>query len=214
MADRPTFREWASKHRNALLVAGLLALISGTVAIRSRRQRLEELPRVAELGLTDGLKNLDAGKFDAAKKILADAKDAVDGLGGRFEGSETIRQGALEAAIFADLAPKAIDKILEEAAGYDPKDWPSHFAAMYKGRSIILDPPISDTPDPARPDSRYEVNFPIYFGEGPRGDHKGRIDLAGFRPLRTVSAQGSTSRSRSGRDTPRSSSTRVPTSGS
>ncbi len=52
---------------------------------------------------------------------------------------------------------------------------------MYKGRSIILDPPITDVPDPGRPGSRYQVNFPIYFGRGPGSDSKGRIDLAGFR---------------------------------
>jgi hypothetical protein len=179
--DRPTLGEWASRHRNALLVAGLVLLIFGTVAFRRHRQRLEDYPKVAELGLTEGLKKLDAGEFHAAKKLLSDASDAVDGLGGRFEGAETIRQGALEAAIFADLAPKGIDEILEEAANSEAKDWPKHFAAMYKGRSVILDPPVSDAPEPTRPSSRYQVNFPIYFGRGPRGDSKGRIDLDGFR---------------------------------
>ena len=51
----------------------------------------------------------------------------------------------------------------------------------YKGRSIILDAPISAVPDPARPGSSYQVDCPIYFGRGPRPDGKGRIDLAGFR---------------------------------
>ena len=181
VVERPTFREWASSRRNALLIAAVLILIVGTVTIRWRRQRLEELPQIAEIGRTEGLKKLDAGEFHAAKKLLADAADAVEGLGGRYEGAESIRQGALEAAIFADLAPKGIDEILEEAATSDPKEWPSRFAALYKGRSVILDPPITEVPDPARPDSSYQVNCPIYFGRGPRPDGKGRIDLAGFR---------------------------------
>ncbi len=97
------------------------------------------------------------------------------------EGAESIRQGALEAAIFADLAPKGIEEILEEAATSESKEWQSRFAAIYKGRSVILDPPISDTPDPARPGSGYQVTCPLYFGRGPRPDGKGRLDLAGFR---------------------------------
>ena len=180
VAERPSWPEWASRHRNALLIAAVVLLIVGTVSIRRRRMRLEELPQIAEIGRTEGLKKLDAGEFHAAKKLLADAADAVEGLGGRYEGAESIRQGALEAAIFADLAPKGIDEILEEAATSDPKEWPSRFAALYQGRSVILDPPVSGVPDPARPGSRYQVNYPIYFGRGPRPDGKGRIDLSGF----------------------------------
>ena len=181
VADRPSFREWASRHRNALLVAAVLVLIVGTVTIRRRRLRLEELPRIAEIGRTEGLKKLDEGEFHAAKKLLGDAADAVEGLGGRYEGAESIRQGALEAAIFADLAPKGVDEIVEEAATSDPKEWPSRFATLYKGRSVILDPPVSGVPDPALPGSPYRVNYPIYFGRGPRPDGKGRIDLSGLR---------------------------------
>jgi hypothetical protein len=181
VAERPSFGEWASRHRNALLIAAVLILIVGTVAIRRRRLRLEELPQIAEIGRTEGLKKLDEGEFPAAKKLLADAAEAVEGLGGRYEGAESIRQGALEAAIFADLAPKGIEEILEEAATSDPKEWPSRFATYYKGRSVILDPPVSDVPDPSRPGSRYEVNYTIYYGRGPRPGGKGRIDLTNFR---------------------------------
>jgi hypothetical protein len=181
VADYPTLGEWASRHRNVLLFVGLVLLIVGTVAIRRHRQRLEDLPKVAELGLTEGIRKLDAGEFDTAKKLLADAADAVNGLGGRFEGADTIRQGALEAALFADLAPDRIDEILEKAALSESKDWPSTFAAHYKGRSIILDPPVSEAPDPSRPGSRYQINFPIYFGRGPKPGGKGRVDLTGFR---------------------------------
>jgi DNA-directed RNA polymerase subunit RPC12/RpoP len=181
VAIRPTLREWASAHRNALLVAGVVLLIVGAVGMRRHRQRLEDLPRIAEIGRAEGLKRLDSGEFHAAKKLLADADDAVKGLGGRYEGADAIHQGALEAAIFADLAPAGIDEILEEAATSDPAKWPSRFAAMYKGRSVIIDPPVLEVPNPAKPGSSYTVNYPLYFGRGPRPEGRGRIDLAGFR---------------------------------
>ena len=181
VAARPTLREWAWERRNALLVAGMLLLVVGAVAIRWRRQRLEELPQIAEIGRTEGLKKLDEGEFHAAKKLLAEAADAVNALGGRFEGADSIRQGALEAAIFADRAPAGLAEIVEEAATCDPKEWPSRFAATYKGRSVIIDAPISEVPDPARPDSSYQVDYPIYFGRGPKPEGRGRISLVGFR---------------------------------
>lgn len=176
----PTLRERAWTHRNVLLGAGVLLLVVGAVAIRLRRQRLEELPQIAEIGRTEGLKKLDAGEFFVAKKLLADATDAVNGLGGRFEGAESIRQGAMEAAIFADRAPEGIAEIVEERATGDLKEWPSKFAAFYKGRSVIIEAPISGVPEPNRPGSRYQINYPIYFGRGPKPDGKGRIDLTGF----------------------------------
>ena len=92
--------------------------------------------------------------------------DAVDGLGGRFEGADSIRQGALEAAIFADRASKGIAEIVEEAATGDSKQWPSTFASLYKGRSVIIEAPISANSRPDRQGSSYQITYPIYFGEG------------------------------------------------
>jgi hypothetical protein len=180
--DRPSLSEWAWGHRNALLAVGVVLLVIGAVAFRFRRQRLEDLPRIAEIGRTEGLRKLDAGDFAAAKQLLADAASAVDGLGGRYEGAESIRQGAREAAIFTDLVPATLDQLLEEAATFrdDAKEWPSRFAGMYRGRSIILDAPISAVPDPGKPDSSYQIVGRIYFGPGPMPVGKGRIDLSGF----------------------------------
>jgi hypothetical protein len=177
----PTLIEWASAHRNALLVVGVLVLVIGAIGMRLRRQRLEELPQIAETGRIEGFKKLDAGEFLVAKKLLREAADAVDGLGGQYEGADAIRQGALEAAIFADLAPAGIEEILEEAQAIDPDKWPAKFASMYKGRSVILDPAISEVPDSAKPGSSYKVNYPLYYGRGPRPEGRGRIDLTGFR---------------------------------
>ena len=181
VAVRPDLREWALAHRNALLAAAVLLLVVGAVAIRFRRDRLEKLPQIAEIGRTEGLKKLDAGDFFAAKKLLSDASDAVDGLGGRFEGADSIRQGALEAAIFTDRAPRGIAEIIEEAETSERKDWPSKFAALYKGRSVIIEAPISAVPDPNKPGSGYQVYYPIYFGEGPKPFGKGRIDVSGLK---------------------------------
>jgi hypothetical protein len=181
VAGRPSPREWAWAHRNALLVAGVVVLVVGAVLIKFHRHRMEELPQIAEIGRTEGLKKLDAGEFHAAKKLLADAAEAVDGLGGKFEGADSIRQGALEAAIFADRAPEDMARIVEEAFTTDPKEWPSRFKALYKGRSVIIEAPVSDVPDANRPDSRYQITYPIYFGRGPKPEGKGRIDLVDFR---------------------------------
>ena len=178
---RPSLRESAWRSRNGLLVATVLVLIVSAVAIRWHRQRLEELPRIAEIGRTEGLKKLDAGEFQAAKKLLGEAADAVDGLGGKFEGADSIRQGAREAAIFADLAPAGIAEIVEEAKNCDPKEWPSRFAASYKGRSVIIDATVSAVPDLATPGSTYQIEYPIYFGRGPKPEGRGRINLEGFR---------------------------------
>jgi len=183
VADRPTLAGWAWRHRNALLVAGVIALVVGAVSVRRWRQRLEELPEIAEIGRTEGLKRLDAGDFHAAKKLLADAASAVDSLGGRYEGAEAIRQGAREAAIFTDLAPEGLDRLLEEAATYrsEVKEWSSHFAGFYRGRSFLLETAIVAVPDPARPDSAYQVECRVFTGRGPRPDARARLDLARFR---------------------------------
>ena len=180
--DRPTLSEWAWAHRNALLAVGVVLLVIGAVAFRFRRQRLEDLPRIAEIGRTEGLRKLDAGDFAAAKQLLADAASAVDGLGGRYEGADSIRQGAREAAIFTDLVPSTLEQLLDEAATFrgEPKEWPSRFAGMYRGRSIILEAPISAMPDPEKPGSTYQLEGRIYYGPGPSPVGKARIDLSGF----------------------------------
>jgi hypothetical protein len=196
-APRPPWdaKAWAIRHRNALLVAGVLVLISGAVLARWRRQRLEELPRIAEIGRTEGLKRLDAGDFHAAKKLLADAASAVDSLGGKYEGADSIRQGALEAAILTDLVPEPLEQLLEGAAtASDPKDWSSRFAGLYRGRSIVLETTVMAVPDPARPGSPFEIDARVYFGRGPRPEGKARFDLTGFALFESINPKVGESR--------------------
>ena len=176
-----TWREWAVRHRNPLLAVGLVCLVLGAVAVKRWRQRLEDLPRVAELGRTDGFRKLDTGEFFAAKKILADAAAAVDALGGRFEGADEIRQAAREAAIFTDLVPKSLEDLVEEAATFrDVSAWSGHFAEQYRGRSILVETTITAVPDPGKPGSRYEDAYRILAGRGPKAEARGQFDFTGF----------------------------------
>ncbi len=160
---------------------GLVVLVLGAVTVKRWRQRLEDLPRIAEIGRTEGFKKLDSGDFFAAKKILADAAAAVDALGGRFEGADAIRQGAREAAIFTDLVPRTLEDLVEEAATFrDVTGWSAHFRAMYQGRSILFETTITAVPDPSKPGSRYEDAYRILVGRGSKPEAQGRIDFTGF----------------------------------
>ena len=180
-APRRTWSEWALANRNALLIVGFVLVIVGAVSVRRWRQWREELPRIAEMGRTEGFRKLDSGDFFAAKKILADAADAVDAMGGRFEGADSIRQAAREAAIFTDLLPIALEDLVEEAATVrDVSGWSAHFASMYQGRSILVETLITAVPDPTRPESHYEDAYRILAGRGPKPQAKGRIDYQGF----------------------------------
>ena len=181
LAPRLSWREWTLAHRNPLLAASLVLLITGAILIKQWRQRLESLPRIAEAGRTEGIKKLDAGEFFAAKMLLAPAAAAVDALGGRFEGAAAIRQAAREVAILTDLVPRSLEDLVEEAETFsDVTGWSKHFDSMYRGRSILLETTITAVPDPDKPGSRYEDAYRILVGRGSTPKAKGRIDYAGF----------------------------------
>ena len=176
-----SWKEWVSTHRNPLLAVGLVLVVLSAISLKRYRQHREELPRIAEIGRTEGFKKLDAGDFFAAKKILVEAASAVDAMGGRFEGADKIRQAALEAAIFTDLVPRTLEDLVEEAAtSRDVAGWSSHFSSMYAGRSIILETTITAVPESALPNSHYADAYRILVGRGPKPEAIGRIDYAGF----------------------------------
>ena len=179
---RESWGFWARRNRTPLLTAGAVSLVVLALVVRQGRQRLEQLPRIAELGRTEGLAKLDAGEFYVAKRLLSDAAAAVDGLGGRVEGAEEIRQGAREAAIFTDLVPESLERIVEEAVTYrtDATPWSDYFRTHYRGRSVIIDAPVTEAPDPAKPGSTYQVDYRLLLGKGPRPDGRARIDLTNF----------------------------------
>jgi hypothetical protein len=176
---------WVGRHRVALVVVGALALAAITVAYRVWKQRLENLPQVAESSWDAGREALEEGKFDEAKHELAVAADAFARLGIDDERRTLSRQLADEAALLADRCRLQPDELIEEAASANPAEWPSRFDAVYRGRSIILDTTISETPETSA-GRRYEVDFRIYAGRGPIASREGVIDLEGFALLRSL----------------------------
>jgi hypothetical protein len=172
--------DWARRQRNVILFVAVGLLIAATVASRLWRQQRQDLPRIAALGRVDGLAALDEGDFDNAYQLLTRARDAVEALGDAVEGAAQIRQGAAEAELFVRLVPQRLEVILDEAARDDPKEWPSHFAASYKGRSIVVDTHVVAVPDPSG-HGRYELDYQI-LPDG-LGDPRrtARLDTTGLR---------------------------------
>jgi hypothetical protein len=154
-------------------------LIAATVGFRQWRQHRQDLPRIAALGRVDGLEALDQGEFDKAYQLLSRARHAVDALGGAVEGAAEIRQGAAEAEIFVSLVSDRLETILDAAGRADPKEWPSQFSRLYKGRSIIIDAHIVATSETSG-QTRYELDYQVL----PDGEGKplrvARIDTTGF----------------------------------
>lgn len=174
--------QWVRKYRNPLVVVAVVLAIAGAVAVRSRRTRLQDLPRIAEAGRVEGLPALDAGKFDRAFQLLTEAKRAVDELGDAYQGASAIRQGADEATIINQLDLERPETLLDEAGRTDPKDWPARFDSVYKGRSIIIDGSITKAPD-ALGVGRYELDYKIFpdGGDGGPPRSRGEIETTGFR---------------------------------
>ncbi len=178
------FAEWARRNKNPLIFAAVVLVVGMTVAWRVRQRRIEDLPKVVEIGRVEGLAKLDDGDVSGAKQLLARAAAAVKDLGGEIEGAEEIVRGAREAALLADCKGESLGAIVEEATKYNPPDaWPAHFDALYKGRSTIIMGEVLALPDPDKPGSAYVVDQPIHFGNGPIPAGGGRLDLSGFRLL-------------------------------
>jgi hypothetical protein len=168
------------KRNQALLIfVGVALVVAATVALRTWRARRAALPGIAERGRAEGLPALDAGQFDKANQILAEARHAVEALGGEYKWTEQIIQGAKEAAIIAGRCPRTLEEMLDEAANSDPKEWPRRFETYYKGRSFVFDARIAHAPDP-QGDGEYDLDYRVF----PEGEDEprsvGRIDLTGF----------------------------------
>ncbi|MBV8268788.1 MAG: hypothetical protein JO252_20870, partial [Planctomycetaceae bacterium] len=78
---------WTWHRRHRLLFLTVVCVVLATVGYRLRWWRRQELPRIAEIGKTQGLAALDAGKFDLAYQLLSEAERAVDALGDASESS-------------------------------------------------------------------------------------------------------------------------------
>lgn len=174
-------RGWLARNRVALLLAGILTVAGATVAYRLHRHRLEQLPQVAETNYEEGIEALDRGEFDVARQKLSRATASFKELGSLDERSEPALQLSREAAIYADLCPRSLEELIDEAGRSEPADWPSVFEVKYQGRAIIVDDVLGDTPaGSGSAESASQLSYRILVGRGPHAVRTGRIDLSGF----------------------------------
>ena len=180
-----SLRERLRRRRNPLIFAGVVLLVAATIGVRVWRARLQDLPRVAELGRTEGLAALDAGDFDRAYQLLAPARSAVRRLGGEYEGAEAIIQGADEAEIITRLGASP-EAMIDQAARADPQVWAKTFDTLYKGRTILVVAQVSAVPD-GQGKGRFDLDYRIFPpGEGNEAERWGRLDLSGFQLFETL----------------------------
>jgi len=172
--EGPPLRERLWKNRHRLAFVGVIVLVGVTGFSAYRRQSRRDLPRRAEIGRTQGLEALDRGEFDRAFVMLTQAADAVDRLGGAFEGAELIRQAAREAAIFNDFQPELLETILDEAARSAPAEWPSRFNRSYRGRSILIEAHVDEVRQGADGPT-FELDYRV-LAPGPAAPRIGRVD--------------------------------------
>lgn len=178
---RPRLADRLRARRNPLIFGGVLVIVAATVGFRLWRARIADLPRVAELGRTEGLTALDEGKFERAHQILSNARRAVESLSGEVEGASAIVQGADEASVIVNLVSESLESLLDQASRAESKAWESTFNELYAGRTVILDDFIRATPD-GRGNGSYELEYEILpMSEGGKPRTRGRIDLTGFR---------------------------------
>jgi hypothetical protein len=162
-----------------LILAGVLLLVVGTVALRSWRSYKRELPQVALLGYTEGIPALKQGQFDKAYQLLSAAKEAVVTLHDQVEHAGEIREAADQASIFVNLLSDSLESLLDEAARTTPQAWASRFDDLYKGRSVIIDATITATPE-SSPKNRHEIDYVVLApGEGNPKERRATIDLTG-----------------------------------
>jgi hypothetical protein len=165
LAPRRTFRQRLYRRRHALLLLGVIALVVGTVGFRLLRTGFANLPRVAETNRAEGIAALEEGSFDVARQKLDRAAWALEQLGDPE--AADVRQAANEAGIFAGLASRSLEQIVEEVATHP--DGASQFDTLHKGRSILIETQLEPGGELA-----YRI-----FSSGKIG----RIDTTGFRLL-------------------------------
>ncbi len=135
-------------------------LVIATVAWRLRRSQMQEYPLMADRGRKEGIPALEAGDFDKAFQLLADAEKAVNALGGDVEGADEVRQASKQAAIFNTLLSETLEELLDKAGQTDSDTWANKFDTLYKGKAIIVDSWIKAEPDPAG-SGRYDILYRV-----------------------------------------------------
>ncbi len=160
-----------------LVVAAVVVLAGATIYYRSWRNRLQELPHVAEVNAAEGKTALESGRFDDAKAKLRRAADAYIELKSSDEAAIEAIRLADEAAILADLGLTPLSEILDEVARLGETDGMEKFKSRYRGQSILLDTEIESV------DPKVELAYRVFVGRGPVPAKVGRLDLADFELL-------------------------------
>jgi hypothetical protein len=169
--------------RPFLILASVIALVAGTILLRTWRSWRGDLPEIARVGHAEGIPALEEGKFDKANQLLSAAKEAVDSLGAAVDNAEEIRHAADEAAIFVNLLSDSLETLLEEASRSSAQAWATRFFNVYKGRSVIIDATITATPQQGGK-GKYEIDYLVLTpGEGTKEQRFARIDLDGFEAI-------------------------------
>ena len=187
--QRITWSEWVQTRRRVLIMLAVVGFVGVTIWQNLRQARLEEYPRIVAEGYERGIPALEAGQFDLAKQLLADALRAVEGLGGQVEHAAEIRQAAREAFLYADLCRESLETVLDEAARSDPVEWPIRFRRLYQGQAVVLEATVEEEPTLGG----ISIDDRIFTGPGPRPQRVGRFvlaDLNAFRDLKPAPRPG------------------------
>ena len=132
--------------------AGVVLLSSGRSASGRRRQRLEDCPRSPRSAGPKGSASSTWASSTPPRSSWPTPPPPSMPSGVATKGPTRSARGPSRRRFSPTSSPRPWTRLLEEAATYrDPKEWPSHFAGIYRGRSVILDAPIAAVPDPTGP---------------------------------------------------------------
>lgn len=163
-----------------VLVLGAVGLIAAaTIFLVMRKQRLQELPHLAEVNFNEGKEALEAGRFDEAKLKLGRASKAYSELGVRDETAAEAIRLADEAAVLDDLDPDTLKEIVEEVARLDEVEGQRKFDAFHKDRTILVNDIVKSVDG-----DRVQLHGLILVGRGPVASKIGRLDLLDFKLLK------------------------------
>jgi hypothetical protein len=167
-----------------LVFPAVILVVAATIFFTLQRQWRRDYPRLAELGRTEGIEALEAGEFDRAHRILAEASRAVSALRGEVGGASEIIQAAQEAAIYVDLLPATCEEVLDQRARADDEpSWARVFPRLYENRSILVQGRVIG--GPGGPLGRYDIDYRILV-PGTRSPRVGRLCLDDLEAVRSL----------------------------
>jgi hypothetical protein len=164
--------------RVVLTVAAVTILAVGVYFYKSWRNRLAELPHIAEVNAAEGKAALESGQFDEAKQKLGRAAAAYKELKANDSAATEAIQLAKEAAILADQCLQTPAEIIEDIARREDADGLRRFDDEYKGRAVIVDGKVAKIGDPV------VLTIRLFVGRGPTPAKEGSFDLTGFELLK------------------------------